>query len=393
MQILYPNYQVRSLLLWEQIYIPCAPKFSDLIDNEEILSGFQDSGNFTGDTSSVCTIERKLPKLVNNSSSNGERRSSTGEHTEQGCSTTCNGFKSHISNGVENGELKDSVISNTVETCDACVYRTADEDHKESDCDSHTENGCILSAETHTTASGELHLSASAEKSVTTSGVSLSGISSGQAAFNNASESTDSVVPAENCRDNMQTSTTSSTRTLILEQETVAEVPSLNLTCDEKNQSPKTDENSTSEPSTPVSSRFKGHRRTHSSDGSPIKTVMKTASYVEGMSSSAYYGQGHADDTNAVRSSFNSLDNLRLIYRFLSTDGLLKSEDLLHQRLRQIHAEHRVEVRKLHKRIDMECQARLAMTNRKDDEQLGTFPGINNDLGDDMVRLCMEHAF
>eukprot|EP00794_Sanderia_malayensis_P013824 gene13826-15269_t len=177
------------------------------------------------------------------------------------------------------------------------------------------------------------------------------------------------LASSVNTMDTMQSSTTSSTRT-ITDSGTVRGAV-------------KTDENSISEPTTPVKSRFKGgHRRTHSSDGSPIKAVVKTASYTEGVSSSPYYGKAGKKPT-----SLNCLDNLALICKFLSSDGLLRPDDVLQYRMQQLDADHKAEVRKLRKRIEMECQARLAITSKKDEDQFGTSPGRMSDIVDEMLSL------
>ncbi len=341
------------------MYVAVPPKFSELLDNEEIQAGIQDSGHFTGDTFSVSTTERKDTKSTDELTSNGDE-----DYNFNGQEKTRNGDLGVKVNGAKESHVNGGIVLKmNGEKSENC-----DDDSSKSDDDNVDEANGSNSDNINNHDSGD--------------GTEENGIEK-------PNESVDSVVSSENTNDNMQSSTTSSTRTITCEQEIDSEIRNLDLKTDDQNQLIKTDENSVSEPTTPVKSRFKGHRRTHSSDGSPMKAVVKTASYTEGVSSSAYYGKG----ATKKPASLNCLDNLGLIHRFLSSDGLLKPDDILQCRLQQIDAEHRVEIRKLHKRIELECQARLAIASKKDEDQLGTSPGRSSDGADEMVNVLLNKLF
>ena len=179
--------------------------------------------------------------------------------------------------------------------------------------------------------------------------------------INENNDSKDTAVDS----DVMHISTSSSTKTLTTGVNDV-ELQVLNL--DDNGQVKRATDNSNSEPSTPKGGKFKGHRRTHSSDGSPIKNVMKTTSYSEGMSTSAYYSH-ESFEAQPAKVLSDPVDNLRSIQRFLSNDGLMNCEDERHQRLREIHNEYRSEIRKLQKRFELERQARLAIAQQRADSQ------------------------
>ena len=104
------------------------------------------------------------------------------------------------------------------------------------------------------------------------------------------------------------------------------------------------------------------------------------------MSSSAYYSQ-ESSDKHSINTSCNPVQNVRLIYRFLSSDGLLKSEDLVQQRLQEMDAEHRAELRKMQKRFETERQARLAIAGRKGDDHLSGSSRKNSENCDEMVSI------
>lgn len=191
--------------------------------------------------------------------------------------------------------------------------------------------------------------------------------------------------------ENMKRSMTSSTKTITSTSNDI-ELQALNL--EDKNQSSKTGDNPNSEPSTPKGGKFKGHRRTHSSDESPLKNVIKTTSYSEGMSAPTYYSQENCDMPASVKALSNPMDNVRLIDRFLSHDGMLTCEDRVQQRLREMHSEYRGEVKKLQKRVELERQARIAMVYRRDGSQSETASSRRESENiDDIVCFSISYLF
>ena len=149
----------------------------------------------------------------------------------------------------------------------------------------------------------------------------------------------------------------------------------------------KTEDGSTSQPTTPTSAKGKGHRRTLSSDGSPSKRLIKSKSFNEGMSSSA-----HSGNTRMDRKHSNGSDTLRVIGQYLDIDGLTKSLDVFQNRILQLDQEHRAEVSKLHKQLDAERQARIALLRREQDPDCES-PGRFSDLQDDVVRIYLVQKY
>lgn len=402
--MLYPNYQVRCLSVWEHVFIPTTPKFSDVFESEDLAAGFNDSGNYNGEIN-VCVkdLEHNKEKLSQGNNANGHC-------SEDGSSDVlhCNGYlkkglkvQSEASPSQVDDILKNNGTMDTNKVVVVADQRTPEDKNdlnqnknilnKADDTDKDKEISSIEDGQNNQNrAEGDCgNKDDTVEKKVVekkTNGCTEEDKLQINGKIDNhcANETVECVLSEENSQETMQASTTSSTKTITSDHNTEIELSILNLKPDDKNQ--KSEENSTSEPTTPVSSKFKGHRRTHSSDGSPIKAVLKTASYSEGMSSSAYYSQ-ESSDKHSISTSCNPIENVGLICRFLSSDGLLKSEDLVQQRLQEIDAEHRAELRKMQKRFEIERQARLAIAGRKGDDHFSGSSRKNSENCDDMVRL------
>ena len=378
--------------------MPTMRKFSEVIESEDLATGFSDSGNYNGEiTVCVNDLEHNIEKLNIGRDANGNCSEESGSDV-----LSCNG---HLKKGLKllNGASQpqvDDILKNkgTVDSDKVvvAVQRTSSDKAdlnpnksvltKADDAVEEKEVSVIEDDQSNQNgADGDCD-----NKDETIERKTIGCTEEDKIQFNReidthcANETVESVLSEENSQETMQASTTSSTKTITSDHDTEIELNILNLKSDDKNQ--KIEENSTSEPTTPVSSKFKGHRRTHSSDGSPVKAVLKTASCSEGMSSSAYYSQ-ESSDKHSIHTSCNPVQNVRLIYRFLSSDGLLKSEDLVQQRLQEMDAEHRAELRKMQKRFEIERQARLAIAGRKGDDHLCGSSRKNSENCDEMVSI------
>ncbi|XP_065055480.1 myotubularin-related protein 3-like isoform X2 [Rhopilema esculentum] len=361
-RVLYPNYQIRHLVLWEKVYLPKTPKFADVVEYEEDLANLAMENNESGylpddhDIGLSCTKADVAAekKDINKNGFCGEMH--------QNDPVDCNG---HVNSEKDNVKNKVKKIFNDLANGDDICCCKGDQngfnDKAElvSECINCNENGFLDKGND----SNEGLLSSS-EKNNCTDGCGES------------SEMKQDDV-GECCDDSLYTSTTSSTKTITFNTEGET------ILSDDKN---KTEENSNSEPTTPKSGKFIGHRRTHSSDGSPVKNVIKTVSYSEGMTSSAYYSQEIPEQV-PIKSLQNPSENVNLISKLLSIDGLIKSEDALQQRLQEINLEHSAEVRKWHRRFESERKARLHMASRREDVQSTSSSRKTSENCDDVAVL------
>lgn len=340
-QVLYPSYHLRSLSLWYCVYIPKTPCFVDCIEGDNFHSELHDDDFQNGDAEysfSTTYIREKIQKSLK----------------EEQLENNCNGMNGYIElNGCDNDEKDRSIAKNLQESCV----------NKDND---------IIKNNNH-----------SQEKTDNDSDDATDKVEENGFLSNEDSQSLTNIVELENDtkivgEDGMQSSMTSSTKTITCDNNEI-ELQNLNLE----------DKNPNSEPSTPKGGRFKGHRRTHSTDSSPLKNVIKTASYSEGMTSSAFYSPQDNCEIQAPKVVNNPADNIRLIFKYLSHDGMLKCEDQIQQRLRDMHDEYRWEVRKWQKRFEMERQTRLAIANRKEDVQTDASSRRESESLDDMVSKVM----
>jgi len=332
-KVLHPSFHLRALSLWDSLYLPKTPNFIECAENDKLGVSCSEFDYVNGEID--VSINGNLIKEA-------ASRPLKEEIAE------CNGTKGFCKYNV--GE-KDKILPNSkggpseIISKDSCMKNN---NHNREETNEILDNDTI-STEGKALASPEDQHSKVAENFSQNCNGSI----------NESNDCNGTVVDS----DVMHVSTSSSTNTLTTGVNDI-ELQVLNL--DDNSQIKKATDNSNSEPSTPKGGKFKGHRRTHSSDGSPIKNVMKTTSYSEGMSTSAYYSH-ESFEAQPAKVLSDPVDNLRSIQRFLSNDGLMNCEDERHQRLREIHCEYRGEIRKLQKRVELERQARLAITQQRRD--------------------------
>ena len=341
--------------LWESVYIPKTPNFVDITENNYLGT---DCNEFD-----CCNGESEISYSTHYIKETNDRPLDE-EHKD----IECNGFsKLNGFNDCENDRkkrtLKDS--GNDGDGDDDSCIRNNNHGNEETN---ETVNDCNTNCE----GSGESFHEDQLCRSLENISLNLNG------SIDKIADSKSTIVDS----DTMQTSMSSSTKTIT---SCVNEIELQALNSEEKNQSSKTGDNPNSEPSTPKGGKFKGHRRTHSSDGSPIKNVMKTTSYSEGMSSSAYYSR-ESFEIQQSKVLNNPLDNIPLINRFLSHDGLMKCEDERHQRLREMHHDYRGEIRKLQKRVELERQTRLSIAQQKADLEADDCSRRESENLDEMVK-------
>ena len=355
---MYPNYHLRSLSLWDTLFIPKTPNFLDNVENEAFGTDLNESGLCNGEAEVSFSTNYIKEKI---------KRSLAEEHNEHGCnmrrgSNELNGFID------DSNDRKKENAKETSENKDDNIAKNNNHGNEEID---KTDNQCRNNSEENG------YLSDNNEHSGSLPDVSRN--------FEGGIDGKEDSKNALNDDDKMQTSTASSTKT-ITSTSNELELQTLNL--EDKSQTNKTGDNPNSEPSTPKGGKFKGHRRTHSSDGSPIKNVMKTTSYSEGMNSSAYYSQEHCE-IQPAKVLNNPVNNVRLIYRFLSHDGMMKCDDEVRRRLREMQNEYRGEIRKLQKRVELERQARLSIAHKREDSLTDCSSRRESEnLDDEVIFIC-----
>ena len=340
--------------LWDHVYLPKTPNFTESTESDNLVTDSSDFDCYNG--------ESEIP-FNKNYSKDAIIRPLEDESNDRDCNGLSKGKR--CSDDRKNRMKKDSKESIKNENC------IRNNNHGKEETDEALDN-CKMNSEGNGMSLGEDHHSSSVEN--------VSQNCNGRISENNESKST------VGDGDVMQESTSSSTKTITLGSNDI-ELES--VTSEENNQANKAGDNPNSEPSTPKGGKFKGHRRTHSSDGSPFKNVMKTTSYSEGMSTSAYYAR-EGFELHSSKVLNNPADNIRLISRFLSHDGLMKCEDENHQRLREMHNEYRGEIRKLQRRVELEREARLAIAQQqRADSVTDDSSRRESENLDDMVIMCL----
>lgn len=406
-KVLYPNFQIRSLLLWENMFMSgYNHNHLDGLNNSAQCMELTDSGNFTCNSTESSNKSRVLRKKFSHETLHKVEVNIDSEVDNSSVSscTSANGHTPHAEphkpsdveksacftcNGISNGNLSesaDNVISNDV-VSQQDVGSTEPNKIEEktslnklsgfTDNPGEAENCAINNAEiaTNGNESLSLPLNANTIQEPITNPSHDEQTDHLESIANSYNET--SVSKKENF--SSQDSMTDSVRTLT--DEVNEHRKSFDDSCVNVRSSPLSDADLVS-----LQHRSNGFLRAHSPESNRLQ---RTKSVPDVMTTSVCVNTDVARQHPSVELAQKQKDFEKDLSRYIDSDGLTLSYSFIDKKLIELHAKHSVELSRLQRRLDVERQARIFLQQQQcTHDTLSHLPAsILENLQDDRLSL------